>query len=860
MTHAATMSRDQTATVSAVEDNLIRAHAYAALAMVVISALFGITVAIKMNWPGFLGDTAQLTWGRVRYAHTQGIFFGWLSNAFIAFLYYGVPRLAGRSVSSRSLGWVIFAVWNLVAVVPGWALLLAGYSQPLEWAEFPPIIDAAIILGMLLMVVQFVVPFFRARMSDLYVSGWYFIGGITFTLLAYPVGNFMPEFVSGAEGAAYSGLWIHDAVGLWVTPMAVGIAYYVIPAASGRPIWSHFLSMIGFWLLFFVYPLNGLHHYIFSSIPMDMQKGAIVASVYLGVAVVIVVINLLMTLRNLGGKVAADPALRFVWLGVIFYVAVSLQGSAQALMPFNRFVHFSDWVIGHSHLALLGFASFIAIGGMLYAWRNTVGARYNPHMATWSFWLLTFGLLAMVLDLTIAGMVQGQLWQGTGPWIDSVEASRGYWVTRTLTGIPILLGFFALIGAMTMGQRIGQNDTHSIPTRASKFQDINVYSHAGRNAWLRGAYAVTGIAGIGFFALSFLVLAVWPGREVTATIARTSPETLIAYTESEARGREIYGREGCAYCHSQMIRALPADEQRFGPASEAWETAQDTPQMWGTRRIGPDLSREAGRRTADWQFAHLWNPQSVVPRSNMPSFPWLFNGSARQPTQEGIDVVAYLESLGRNRILAGEAARSGTAGRGMPPELILTAASPDIAARGRDLFAANCSGCHGATGEGDGPAAAALLPHPRNLTQVRLSDARIAEVLWKGVEGSAMPGWSDMPVADLSALAAYVKTLPASVESEPKTAEAVAGAGIYAANCALCHGANGAGDGVSAGVLAPPPSNFQTELPSMDYALGALHNGIPGTGMPRWDTRLSDAEIESVSRYVRTFYEGEAAQ
>lgn len=134
-----------------------------------------------------------------------------------------------------------------------------------------------------------------------------------------------------------------------------------------------------------------------------MQKAAVVASVYLGVAVIIVVTNLMMTLRRLGGKVTGDPALRFVWLGIVFYLVVSLQGSSQALMPFNRYIHFSDWVIGHSHLALLGFASFIAIGGMLYAWRNTVGVRYNPHLATWSFWLLSFGLLAMVLVLTIAG-------------------------------------------------------------------------------------------------------------------------------------------------------------------------------------------------------------------------------------------------------------------------------------------------------------------------------------------------------------------------------------------------------------------------------------------------------------------------
>lgn len=843
-----------------VATSLVRAHAYAALAMVIISALFGIIVATKMNWPGFLGETAELTWGRVRYAHTQGIFFGWLSNAFIAFLYYGVPRLAGRSVTSTSLGWVIFVAWNLLAVLPGWALVLAGYSQPLEWAEFPIIIDGVLIAAMALLFVQFVVPFFRARMADLYVSGWYFLGGITFTIFAYAVGNFVPEFRPGAEGASYSGLWIHDAVGLWVTPLAVGIAYYVIPAASGRAIWSHFLSMIGFWLLFFVYPLNGLHHYLFSSIPLEMQKAAVVASVYLGVAVIIVVTNLMMTLRRLGGKVTGDPALRFVWLGIVFYLVVSLQGSSQALMPFNRYIHFSDWVIGHSHLALLGFASFIAIGGMLYAWRNTVGVRYNPHLATWSFWLLSFGLLAMVLVLTIAGMIQGQLWQGAGPWLDSVEASRPYWVIRTLTGVPIILGFGALILAMTTGHRIAAQDTHDSSQGAAKFQDINIYSHARRHRWLRGAYAVTGLAGLGFFALSFLALAVWPSREVAATIARTTPVGAITYTSAEARGREVYAREGCAYCHSQMIRAIPVDENRFGPASQAWETAQDKPQMWGTRRIGPDLSREAGRRPADWQFAHLYDPRSVVPRSNMPAFPWLFEGSATKPQQEAIDLVAYLEALGRNRILAGEAEPLTTGSNGRAPDLLLSDVDARLPGRGKALFEANCAGCHGSEGLGDGPSSDALLPHPRNLTEVRLSDERLSEVLWNGVEGSAMPGWSRLPVADLSAIAAYVETLSRDVAAEERTPDAFAGAGIYAQNCVVCHGNNGRGDGPSAGALAPAPSNFHEELPSLDYAIKVLTEGVPGTSMPRWDTKLSAEEIEMVARYVRTFYDTSAEE
>ncbi len=181
------------------EVGLIRAHGSAALSMVGYSALLGLAVSLKFQWPEFLGSTPWLTWGRLRYAHTQGIFFGWLGNAFLAFLYYSVPRLTDRSVTSRRLGWVLFVLWNFFLVIPGWALLQAGVSQPLEWGEFPLVIDAVAVLGFLLMVVQFVLPFLRVKLSELYVSGWYILGGLVFTLLAYPVGQVVPELLPGAR-------------------------------------------------------------------------------------------------------------------------------------------------------------------------------------------------------------------------------------------------------------------------------------------------------------------------------------------------------------------------------------------------------------------------------------------------------------------------------------------------------------------------------------------------------------------------------------------------------------------------------------------------------------------------------------
>src|SRR6201997_4038841 len=289
-----------------IENDLVRAHVFASLATLIISVLFGILVATKFTLPEFLGGHEWLTWGRLRYNHTQGIFFGWLGNAFLAFFYYVVPRLANRPVLSRKLGWLLFFIWNFAVVLPGWVLVAAGFSQPLEWAEFPLVVAAFVVLAFILMVFEFVLPFFRARLSDLYVSGWYIIGGVIFTMLAYPVGNAVPELVPGARGAAFSGLWIHDAVGLFVTPFALAIAYYVIPATTRRPIFSHFLSMVGFWVLFFTYPLNGTHHYVYSAIPIAAQKGAIVASAYLGMDVILVVANLLLSLRGNSGTASQD--------------------------------------------------------------------------------------------------------------------------------------------------------------------------------------------------------------------------------------------------------------------------------------------------------------------------------------------------------------------------------------------------------------------------------------------------------------------------------------------------------------------------------------------------------------------------
>jgi cytochrome c oxidase cbb3-type subunit 2 len=396
---------------------------------------------------------------------------------------------------------------------------------------------------------------------------------------------------------------------------------------------------------------------------------------------------------------------------------------------------------------------------------------------------------------------------------------------------------------------------------------------------LRMSYAVAGIGGLGFFVMSILLLAVWPGRVLQEQMRAMSPEHPLGLTASETRGRRIYAREGCAYCHTQQIRYAAADVARFGRATLAWETIFDYPQLWGTRRIGPDLSRETSARTADWQLSHLYSPRSVVRDSVMPAFPWLFDGAPDRPKQEGVDLLAYIETLGRGRMLAapeGEAraraacncsdeerrfafgsgvlnASPAIARQGDYPKLD---SSSDLK-RGSQLYARNCASCHGTRGEGDGPGASGLRPRPMNLSEQEYTRDRLSSSLWNGVAGTAMPAWRDLSRADLAALAEVTRRFHAAQPEPAIPAEVlVLGAKVYSDRCAQCHGEKGAGDGYAVKEFDIAPTNFQSQRPSLAASLRALRNGIEGTPMVPWSNELSEAELSAVAYYVRGFYQG----
>ena len=858
---------------------LIRAHGIAAFTMLLLAVTFGIVASLQFFLPELTSEIAS--WGRLRFAHTQGIMLGWLGNAFIAFLYLAVPVLSGRPVTSEKLGWFLFGLWNFGVLLPGWLLVLNGYSQPLEWAEFPLLVDAVMIGGLMLAAIQFLPPFFRRGFENLYVSSWYIIGGLVFSLMSFPMGNIVPEFIPGAAGAAFSGLWIHDAVGLFVTPMALAILYYVIPASTGRPVFSHFLSMLGFWGLFFLYPLNGTHHYIYSVIPMATQTIAILASTLLGLVVVVVVSNLLLSQRG-AGWLAKDPALRFASTSVLFYLIVSLQGSAQANMGFSETIHFTDYVIGHSHLAMLGFATFASIAGLLHAWQKMTDAPYHAGAINAAYWLTTIGIVVMVSDLTLAGLAQGDLWKSGAPWVVSLRASEPYWVIRTLSAIPVTAGFGLLCYGLLKGPR-GAGARALAEARATisqAGQSVTGESHQNPLKALRMSYIAASVAGVTFFILSVSLLGLLPRSTLNDQIASLAPTASLELTASEHRGRQIYAREGCAYCHTQQIRFVEADIERFGAATLAWEDSMETPHMLGTRRIGPDLSRAANTRTDQWHLAHLFAPRSVVPRSIMPSYPEFFDGTPTKPRQEALDLVAYLNTLGRSRELAwpeGEIAMRQAAGddqwtlmsldadqlnahpartrpRGNAPSLRDQAPARE----GRRLWAQNCEGCHGEDGAGDGPAAAWLQPAPVNLTEHEYRTDLLADILYNGVYGSSMPGWRDHSPAQLAALVQVIQSF-SKIEPIPSDSNTTLGAEVFQTHCAECHGEAGDGNGFAVANLPIPipPTDFTRERLSMAASLRVLNQGVAGTTMAPWGDRLSETEIRAVASYLQTLYQPE---
>jgi cytochrome c oxidase cbb3-type subunit 1 len=405
----------------------------------------GVIMSTKFNYPEFLGDHPWLTFGRIRPIHVNGVIWGAFSTLFIGLCHYIVPRLAGVRLWNEHWSRGLLWAWNLnlaLAVV----LLAAGWNRGWEAGELPLVNVVVVFLALLGLTAQFLMTVKNRRETPLYVSLWYLIAAFIWTDVNLVLLMLGPYNIPGINNAAWHGLFIHYVVGLWITPAGYVLIYFFLPASVRNPIYSHKLSLIGFWSLAFFYPFVGIHHYLYSPIADWAETIAIVSSMMLIVPVWTVLQNFFGTMIGKWQEFGRNLPAKFLIVGSILYLLGCFQGSLEALRALQQPTHFTDFVISHSHLTVFGTFVVWAIAGALHVWPRITGAElWSFKLANWGFWLITLGISAMGLVLTAQGLQQGFMLMAQSEWMHTVNAIRPYWWVRTFTGISMDLGMSLVV-------------------------------------------------------------------------------------------------------------------------------------------------------------------------------------------------------------------------------------------------------------------------------------------------------------------------------------------------------------------------------------------------------------------------------
>jgi cytochrome c oxidase cbb3-type subunit 1 len=370
-----------------------------------------------------------------------------------------VPKLCGVRMYKESWGIPIFWMWN-AALAVGLLSLAMGYNSGIEAGEFPLWVSIPVEIVLTLITIQVVMTIVQRKEPRIYVALWYLTAAYIWTVFNYAFGHFiLPYSMPGVNNAAMHGLYIHYVVGLWITPAGLAVIYYFLPLAAQRPLYSHKLSLIGFWSLAFFYPFVGTHHYIYSPIPYWTQTIAIVASMMLIIPVWTVIQNFYGTFVTNWRRFQESYTAKFLIIGALYYFCGCFQGSTEALREVQRLTHFTDFVIGHSHLTIFGTFILWVTAGMYYVIPRLSGRElYSKTLAQWHYWLTVGGFSVMAGVLTLQGLMQGTMLQVGSDFVDTMVAMKPYWFTRTLAGITMdvgaLLGMWNLYRTMRLGKRI----------------------------------------------------------------------------------------------------------------------------------------------------------------------------------------------------------------------------------------------------------------------------------------------------------------------------------------------------------------------------------------------------------------------
>ena len=414
---------------------------HSAVVWLVIGSVFGLIASLKFQYPDWLTGQAMWTFGRIRSVHLNAVAYGWTSMALIGMAVWMVPRLVRAPLFMPGFAMAAAWGWNLFMIL-GLGAILAGWTDGMEWLEIPRPIDVIVALSGGLMALSVLITVARRRTKHFYVSVWYILAAMVWFPIIFVTAN-LPIF-GGVEGAAVNWWFGHNALGLWITPISLGGAYYLIPKVLGRPVHSYNLSLVGFWALAFFYSLNGHHHLIGGPLPTWVITTSITASVMMVIPVAATAVNFHSTMIGRFDALRYSPTLRFVVIGCMIYTAASMQGSVEALRSFNRVVHFTQYTVGHAHFGLYGFASFILFGAYYFIVPRLVDWEWpSGRLIRLHFWLALTGLAIYVGSLSIGGWFQGRaMLDASRPFMDSVNITKPYLLARTVGGSLMVLAHF----------------------------------------------------------------------------------------------------------------------------------------------------------------------------------------------------------------------------------------------------------------------------------------------------------------------------------------------------------------------------------------------------------------------------------
>ncbi len=686
------MTTTATKTTIEYDDTPVRQFMIASIAWGIVGMLVGVLIATQLAFFQLNFNTPWLTFGRLRPLHTNAVIFAFVGNMMFAGVYYSTQRLVKARTTSKFLSQLHFWGWQAIILAAAITLPL-GLTRGKEYAELIWPINIAVALIWVVFGINFFWTLARRNERSLYVAIWFYIATIITVAMLYIVNHLsIPTSLThsypifgGVQDALVQWWYGHNAVAFFLTTPILGIMYYFLPKAAGRPVYSYRLSVVHFWSLVFLYIWAGPHHLLNTSLPRWLQSLGMIFSLMLWAPSWGGMLNGLLTLRGAWDKLRTDPVLKFFVAGVTFYGMATFEGPLLSIRPVNALAHYSDWIIAHVHAGALGWNGFMA-AGMFYWLAPRLWNRplHSVAAANMHFWLGLVGILLYVSSMWVSGITQGLMLSATHEngtvlanpnFLDAVTSTMFLMHIRALGGLMFLAGFIILawnIWKTASGaQAVNGTVEVFVEEKPRAMGLIGGFANApvifitllivfamGWGALPRVASGLCLWAFLGTFmgmiahkeytkatwgqwyerllenALPFTVLtavSVFVGGivQIIPTVIIDTAENIegvrqIPYTPLELAGRDIYVREGCYNCHSQQIRTLVGDVLRYGDYSKMGESIYDHPYQWGSKRTGPDLAREGSKYPNSWHFFHMRDPRQISPGSTMPNYPWLF--------------------------------------------------------------------------------------------------------------------------------------------------------------------------------------------------------------------------------------------